>query len=133
MKALIESLPWLFWITAILFSLFFGIYACKIFLKEEDWQGKPFAWFFFQFWLNFVGSFVGWSVLWKFLPNWIELGQTKFSIVDFIALIFIFIGITGHIPALIIGLVYNIRELLLKLGSLAKITKNIQTKNNNGC
>ena len=86
------------------FALFFGLRAVYIFVdpkihekkkdKDEEKNGKRWERWFYQFWYNFVGAFIGWVALYYI---W-EIDISKFRIEHFVALIIAFLGITGNLP-----------------------------------
>lgn len=119
-----KLIPISYWVVALCFSLFFGFKATDIFLTKDQLKDRPSSWKFFQFWLNFVGSIVGWIILWIILPNLIDLmrltHQNKISLNEIIAMIISFIGITGYLPASVVGLLMSIGDLVSKIGSLTK-------------
>jgi len=91
---------------ALVFGLFFGLRAVFIFVDpkiyekkksnddDEKKEGKKLDWWFYQFWFNFVGAFIGWAVVYYL---W-EIDISKFGIEHFVALFIAFLGITGNLP-----------------------------------
>ena len=92
-------------VTAILFSAFFGLKACEIFSVQEP---KKVSQRFYLFWFNFVGSLLGWLVLWvilfKILRCIDSACQAEINIGDFILVLVAFAGITGHLPMATMGI-----------------------------
>ena len=114
----------IFWIIAFLASFFYSYWAFKIHLvKKEDVDNlrkeKNYAWFIHQFWFNFIGSITGWIILWLTIPN-IFLGFCDQNTVSLefkeIVLLFIaLIGITGHLPMALYGIVNSFKKIIEKL------------------
>ncbi|MCJ7448233.1 MAG: hypothetical protein MUO72_11100 [Bacteroidales bacterium] len=69
-----------------------------------------------QLFLNFLGSFVGWVMLWIVLPNLIKsVGSPsleKFTATDILLIIVAFIGITGYLPAALVRLAMNLKDFI---------------------
>ena len=105
------------------FSCFYGIKATAIFLDPSP-TNKPLAWQFHQFWLNFTGCVVGWIALWFFGSKVITCIQTACtSRVDIwdVGLFFLaFVGVTGYLPAMVVGLVFSIGALVGKIAGMQK-------------
>ena len=111
---------WLFACVCLLLSVFYGCSACEIFnVSKED---RPLSWRIHQFWLNFLGAAVGWIAAWALLGSVLECNLLKcnLSIAPSSAALFFlaFLGITGHLPATIIGLVGGVTEFVSKLLAL---------------
>lgn len=105
MKTYIPYVLCAFWTVALIASGLCGYYANEIFNGEKA-GCKLNAKGFHQFWLNFVGSFVGWAALWVLVQKYhgcIFQGCSihHFSWYIFVALI-AFVGITGYLPMMII-------------------------------
>ena len=117
-----EFIPIAFWLLALVASVFYGLSACAIF--EISTSGKPWPWRLHQFWLNFIGSAVGWIALWSLVPRvigclaqgcsadltWSDIG------VFFLA----FVGVTGHLPVALVGLAFSVKEIASKIAGLLK-------------
>jgi hypothetical protein len=113
--------PW--WVTAIFgliglgASVFYAWYAYDIFLVST--AGKPQAWDIHQRWFNFVGSALGWMGLWFVARKVYHClavacpGHLDWSDAALIAVAFV--GITGHLPYALSGLLEGLRVLALKL------------------
>ena len=87
-------------VCAVAFSLFYGLFAPRIFDVQET--EKPLVWRFHQFWFNFVGSSIGWAVgyyLWKRLAS----GGAPAGAIEFVLLVVAALGITGHLPLTLYG------------------------------
>jgi hypothetical protein len=73
-----------------------------------------------QRWLNGLGAFSGWVILWflirRFHPCVFSQCEASFGFWDAVAALLAFIGITGHLPAVIVspiaGLTLAISELV---------------------
>jgi hypothetical protein len=105
-------------IVAILFSLFYGLFACSIFIG--DVKDKPSAWKFHQIWLNFLGSIIGWIAFWPVINNTISYLKGNEGFPGFgwqqICLFFLgFVGITGFLPSAVVGLVTSLGKIAEKL------------------
>jgi len=111
---------WLFGCAALAMSLFYGWSACAIFSVTKE--GRPSSWRFHQFWLNFLGAAVGWLAAWALLGSVLECNSSKCTLSvapSAIALFFLaFLGVTGYLPAALVGLVGGISELVSKLIAL---------------
>ena len=98
------------------FSFFYGIKATKIFdVRAPD---APTSWKFHQFWLNFLGSVLGW-VLFTFAA--IRVFQCyggsctqPLNTWDAGMLLAGFIGVTGHLPIATVGLILHFSNLVEK-------------------
>ncbi len=110
-------LNWIFVIFGLLFSVFYGLKACDAFGVNS--KEKPWAWHIHQFWFNFLGCGIGWCVAWlltlrlwgnvlDFHP-WSDLGLILVA----------FIGITGHLPYAISGILSGLKLLALKITGMA--------------
>ncbi|WP_126460858.1 hypothetical protein [Sulfuritortus calidifontis] len=114
------SLPVLFAILAIGMSVFYGLRACEIFSVPIS-DRKP-SWRFHQFWLNFLGSGVGWVAAWAVLRATVECASVDCALSvspSAVSLFFLaFIGVTGYLPATIVGAIGGINEFVSKLLAL---------------
>lgn len=114
------SWPVLFILAAIGMSVFYGLHACEIFSVPTT--DRKSSWRFHQFWLNFLGSGVGWVAAWAVLRAAVEcaLADCALSVSpSAISLFFLaFVGITGYLPATIVGAIGGISELVSKLLAL---------------
>lgn len=114
------SWPGLFSIVAIGMSIFYGLRACEIF--NVSTKDRMPSWRFHQFWLNFLGSGVGWVATWAVLRATVECASAECSLSlssSAVALFFLaFIGVTGYLPATIVGAIGGINEFVSKLLAL---------------
>jgi hypothetical protein len=113
-------LHWLFVVLGVGASVFYGVAACSVFGVTS--QGRSRAWRIHQFWLNLLGSAVGWVAAWAVLGAVAECQATacSLSLSPSAVAVFVlaFLGVTGHLPAALVGLVGGIAELAAKLVSL---------------
>jgi hypothetical protein len=134
-------LTWPIFILALIASIFYGSYAINIFFakaKVKDTKGEHFSWKIHQFWLNFIGSFSGWIILF-FLLKRIEHLPSKdyvftFSFQDLISFFICFIGITGYLPSTIIGIINSFGLIVSKfIESISNLfpTKKSESPNGN--
>lgn len=115
-------LTWPIIVLGILASLFYGLNAINIFFpkaKVQDTKSEHWSWKVHQFWLNFLGSLVGWIILYFLLKriDFLKGNNCSFvlSIRDFIYGLLAFIGITGYLPMTIVGLVNSVTSLAQKV------------------
>ena len=101
-----ELIFYWFIVLALEFSVFYGARAIEIFLNTEETIFEHFnnkiSWRFHQWWLNFIGSAVGWVALgylifYRFGCS-IDCEVVELQLVDIGIFIFAIIGITGYIP-----------------------------------
>ncbi len=111
-----------FWIVAVAASGFYGWKAADIF--DVKTTGRPWAWKVHQFWFNFAGAIVGWAALWSLLPRSYNCLTTtcipEARLADALLFFLAFVGVTGHLPATVIGLVAGVKELVAKLTGALK-------------
>ena len=104
-----------FWIPfAIIMSLFWGIRGLHMSLREA-WKESfsklgYFFWLSYQLIFNFIGSFAGWICFYILLvrtqsklPDFTVFGWS-----DFILFLLSILGLTGHFPQTLYGLVVSI-------------------------
>lgn len=110
----------LFTIIAIGMSVFYGLRACEIFSVSTT--DRKTSWRFHQFWLNFLGSGVGWVAAWAVLRATVECASADCALSvspSAVSLFFLaFVGVTGYLPATIVGAIGGINELVSKLLAL---------------
>jgi hypothetical protein len=108
--------PLAFWGIAVVFSLCFGIYAVRIFVSQEQTK-KDWTWWFYQGWFNFAGAITGWSALYllivKFGRNYPD-SVNQLTFLDLVIVLIAFIGITGHLPYAVMGLITSLADLFAK-------------------
>lgn len=111
------SWPALFAVVAIGMSIFYGLRACEIFSISTTDRKR--SWHFHQFWLNFLGSVVGWVAAWAILRSAVECASADCILSvspSAVSLFFLaFIGVTGYLPATIVGAIGGVNELVAKL------------------
>ena len=125
MKLLEFFLSWPIIVTGIVASLFYGIYAINIFFPKDKVDGtknEHLSWKIHQFWLNFLGSALGWTILYYLLKrvDYLEkLGRNDYyydiSFLDIFSVFIAFVGITGFLPMTIVGLINSISTLAQKI------------------
>ena len=111
-----------FGLVALAFSLFYGAKACDIF--DVQVEGKSLAWKAHQFWLNFLGSLVGWFALWALVPRaapcLLQSCHLDLTLGDLALFFLAFVGVTGFLPVTIVGLVDSVKQVAAKLAGLLK-------------
>lgn len=103
---------------AITWSVFYASKCYSIFGVYS--KSKPLAWHIHQRWFNLLGCLSGWFSLWVMLPDaWPCLAAGEcvpdVSVSKVVLSIVAFVGITGHLPYAVAGLLEAIKELALKL------------------
>ncbi len=108
--------------TAISVSIFHGIFATSVF--NVPTKGMSFAWKVHQFWLNFLGSIIGWCALWAVYHNvspcLIAACASEYGWPDVGLFLLAFLGVTGYIPFTVIGLASGINQFAIKAMDLVK-------------
>ncbi len=130
MDALLDILISYWWVAGLIMSLLWGLRAVALFPDDKH----PRWGFFYQFMFNFVGSLAGWCCvyalavrMWVVLPSPQSLlvrggpvpaglrGQAlnppSFTGGDFLLFLMSFLGVTGHLPQAMAGLVSSIEKL----------------------
>ena len=112
-----------FFAFAVLFSIFYALKAIDIFTgsKSADMSGPQKI---HQYWLNFVGSAVGWCCLWFVglkVVGHISSGTDPeigwpYACVALVA----FVGITGYLPFTVVKLVNSVGGLVEKIPGISK-------------
>jgi hypothetical protein len=113
--------PVVFACVGLVFSLFYGFKASDIF--DVDHAGRPWAWKFQQFWINFVGSTAGWVILWivvQRLSLVVHSPGQGLNLSDFVLLLIAFIGVTGCLPLSVVSFIQGIRDIAGKLMGAAR-------------
>jgi hypothetical protein len=112
-----------YWTIAVVASFLYGWCAVAIFKphiagREEP---PPTSWWWHQRWLNFLGSLVGWLVLWLLIR---KFGGCVFSgcaadigVWDVVGAFVAFIGVTGYLPSSVVSLVAGIGLLAEKFAA----------------
>lgn len=105
-------------------SLFYGFFADKIFWDKEQrskhYKESPYPRHIQQFWLNFVGSFVGWFSIYLFLNILLHIRLSELSIAHILLFGFGIIGIVGWLPMTLLGVATSLGEIVRKLLDLGK-------------
>lgn len=106
-----------FLVFALALSTFYGLKAFEVFGVRKRPKNKPWMWH--QRWFNFVGSLVGWAALWFLVQKVVAVSPSSYiryiSVWDAAIFVIAFIGVTGHLPYTIMGLIESIRGLALLL------------------
>ena len=110
----------IFWLIALAFSVFYGLKACDIFPREEEI--KNLALKVHLAWFNFIGSVVGWAVLWILTRRyWAYIiggsAAVDPNLWDLLAGFIAFVGITGYLPGTVNYLIFsglNVADSLMK-------------------
>jgi len=106
-------------VIAVLGSLFYGFSAISIFVPKQEDHPKSWPWKIHQFWFNFVGALAGWLALallmlkfgnYDSFPRSLE----NLTFLDLVIFFLAFIGITGHLPYTIAGLLNSLSEVFIK-------------------
>ena len=106
------------WLTlASIMSLFWGVRAIVLFESKRNFWWKSYAFIF-----NFVGSFFGWGCFYVLLIRIQNSMPTfkDFSGGDIVLFVLSLLGLTGHLPQAIYGLVEDLAEIVKKI--TAKVT-----------
>lgn len=112
-------------VAGIAFSIFFGCKACAIFVdqkSEEASSERTSSFKFYQFWFNFLGSMFGWAALWILLDShdWLlATSHRELQLSDGVLFFTAFVGMTGHLPMTMMGVVLTLGEVVKKLLGLA--------------
>lgn len=120
-----------FWIAALLASFFYGWKSLEIHLpsafdkhghgkKDNPIHDYPPSWRLHQYWLNFLGSLVGWLALWYLLKRYdlclfSSSCNSSPNAWDIGASLIAFTGVTGHLPGTVIPLFMSLNSLLTEL------------------
>ncbi len=124
--------PWWFRVVALVFSLFFGVFAVRVWPvqpPEKDeawndghwWKSKARYWLAYQFWFNFVGSLVGWAALWFVVPKSWPTTLPRVTWDSAVLAVVAFAGVTGHLPGAFM-------QLLLGIAALLQVLRNAMEK-----
>jgi hypothetical protein len=112
----------IFLVVGIGFSFFFGLKATEIFRVPTE--GTTRAWKFYQFWFNFLGSLIGWVALWflarKITACLLSSCPAQVDSMDILVIFISFVGITGHLPYTVMGLIQGLNDLAKKITGSSK-------------
>jgi hypothetical protein len=103
--------PWWFIVLGVVASLLYTGFCFSIF--GESVAGKVWPWRIHQAWFNFLGAASGWAFTWALIVS-----QSDGFHVDgwtILLFLFAFIGVTGHMPRTVMGLVLAPFDLIGKL------------------
>ncbi|HBU69385.1 MAG TPA: hypothetical protein DEE98_03270 [Elusimicrobia bacterium] len=110
MKTFIEIIIVYWTWFAFVISIIWGIYGAVLFTPKSDSKFKTILLRFYQFNFNFMGSLAGWFCFHiltiRLKAPYLNIGST-----DFILIILTVLGLTGHLPESIYGLVISIKKL----------------------
>ncbi len=120
--------PWfafIFWTFSLLASSFYGWKAFDIFDVDTSKKTKEhWGWWVHQVWFNFSGALVGWVAIWVVLqdswPCLTERCTVNLTWENGFLLAAAFVGVTGHLPFAISGVLQAVKELALKAAGLGK-------------
>jgi hypothetical protein len=108
-----------YFVVGFLFSLFYGIFAEKMFVSKSNRveSTKEFGrWVRIrEFWLNFVGAAAGWFSLYLFIVGFQEVGAAHVSFNQIILLIMGVIGIVGWLPYTLSGVIQSLAAATKRL------------------
>ena len=103
-------------------AVFYGVKCFDAFQVRladgETVTRKNVTWpyWFHQFWFNFAGSLFGWAFLYFFLWHRMPLIlSTNATFSDGFVLFVAFVGITGHLPYAVAGVLEGLKQIGLKL------------------
>jgi len=113
---------WVMALVALIASLFYAFSARDVF--DMPAEERSAAWRLHQFWLHFLGSAVGWIAFW-FLVLHVKdclMGPCApvFTSSDVVLFFLAFVGVTGHLPLAIVGLLFAVTSLLDRLAKSIK-------------
>jgi hypothetical protein len=110
-----DVLALLLLIIGLLFSLYYGFKAAKIFHVETTRFAPSEK--LHQFWLNFLGSALGW-LLFGFgvarVLQCVDQCSSPVGLWDAVLLFAGFVGVTGHLPMATVGLIQHFVRLVQK-------------------
>ena len=109
----------------LIISILYGFFADKIFWtdkeRKENFEGEyGGAKRIHQFWLNFVGSFVGWFCVYLFLNILLNIRFSELSVAHVLLFGFGVIGIVGWLPVTLHSVVISLGEILKKFIDFGK-------------
>lgn len=108
-------------------SVLYGFFADKIFWDKEQrskyYKESSYPKHIHQFWLNFVGSFVGWFSIYLFLNILLHVRLSELSIAHILLLGLGIIGIVGWLPMTLLGVATSLGEIVRKLLGFGKPKK----------
>lgn len=115
-------------ILALIMSLFWGISRAYLDYYSRRLWPEPggrikilLNWSTYQFIFNFTGSFLGWCCLYILIMRAQRNISMNFDLTDLVLFIISFLGLTGHLPQSLYGLVES-------LGRLADVVANKLSK-----
>ena len=107
-----------YWILAFCAAFYYSRYAFEIHQDKRDInESTPFK--NHQHVFNFLGSFIGWILLWIILPTlWSAItwqDTFAFSTKEIVILFLSFLGITGHFPMIGFGVAKGVMLLIERI------------------
>ena len=104
---------------ALAFSVFYGANAAAIFQVPEV---DKLSWRLHQFWLNFLGSLVGWAAAAFFFTRLLAAVASgkpvQFDWSSIGLALVAFVGVTGFLPVTVVTLINSIGALVGKIAGL---------------
>ncbi len=115
----IPSIPWhqpdaAFWSVAGGFAIFYGVGCFRVWPGDDPTSPVSRTWLAHQYWLNGVGSLVGWVALYFLLQKYVHGESIGEGAKDFALGLVAFLGITGHLPLTAVGIAVAIRDVAKK-------------------
>lgn len=111
-----------FWVVSLLASVFYGWKAFEAF--DVATEKRKWGWWVHQVWFNFAGALVGWLAAWVVVQDaWPCLTSACTATLTWtngILSVIAFIGVTGHLPFAVSGVLQAVKELALKAAGLVK-------------
>ena len=103
----------------LLCSLFYGIFAERIFgsKKQQEEAKKEFGALghIHQFWLNFIGSAIGWFSFFVFILVLQKIGIENISFSHILLLLIGTLGIIGWLPLTLMGAIQSLATIIKRL------------------
>ncbi|MBI5591355.1 MAG: hypothetical protein HY881_12820 [Deltaproteobacteria bacterium] len=87
-------------------------WKCKQLMNREPTLFTSFVWITYQFIFNFVGSVMGWCCTYVLIDRIQNNFPMSLNISDFVLFFISFLGITGHLPQSLYGIVVSIGSLM---------------------
>ncbi|MCX5778765.1 MAG: hypothetical protein NTU66_06090 [Elusimicrobia bacterium] len=103
---IVQNWIWL----ALVSSVIWGLYGAKLFSPKNDDKLKQALIIFYQFNFNFIGSFAGWCCF-HILTVRLKAPYAQMAGTDLLLGALTVLGLTGHLPESIYGLVISVKKL----------------------
>lgn len=109
----------------LIISVFYGFCADKIFWTDEDRENHFKGTYgcvkhVHQFWLNFIGSIVGWFSIYLFLNILLCIQFSELSLAHILLFGFGIIGIVGWLPMTLLGIATSLGGIAQKFLDFGK-------------